>query len=225
MTPDAGGATGLLMPPSETPGPPAATRGPVPVGTRPRDRRTRWRGRLLLTAGLALASLLAGGVVTAPALVSLAPIAPAFRGDATVTTVPEYGPRGTHIVGYRHGARLTMELPVRNTGPLPITVAGVSTGVSQLPLLTVTAVDGLPVTLGPGQTGRVVLEAELGNCKYYSEREWQIIDGLQLTVRTLGRAADRIVPLDRPLLVPSPMIVGCPDRKLNRQQDIRGNPL
>lgn len=197
----------------------------MPPRAAPGSRRGGRRARLALAAGVALAGLLAGVVAAAPAVVSLAPIAPVFGGDAVVTTVPEYGPRGTHIVGYRHGARLTMELPVRNTGPLPVTVTGVSTGVSQLPLFTITAVSGLPVSIGPGQTGRIALDAELGNCRYYSEREVQIVDGLQLTVRTLARPVDRVVPLDRPLLVPSPMIVGCPDRKLNRQQDIRGNPL
>jgi hypothetical protein len=33
------------------------------------------------------------------------------------------------------------------------------------------------------------------------------------------------VPFDRPLLVHSPMIVGCPDRKLNRQADNRKDLL
>jgi len=202
-----------------------ATRPPPAAGpVRPAGRSGR-RALVLIAVAVALVGLLAGGLSAATASVSLPPVAPTFGGNAVVTTVPEYGLRGTHIVGYDHGARLTLQLPLRNTGPLPITVTEVATGAGVLPLLTITASTGLPLQLGPGQQGRVVLEGTLGNCAYYSEREVQLVDGLHVTVDVLGRTTNRVVPLDRPLLIPSPMIVGCPDRKLDRQANIRSNAL
>ena len=39
----------------------------------------------------------------------------------------------------------------------------------------------------------------------------------------LGRAGTREVPYDRPLMVRSPMIVGCPDRLLDRQGNDRSD--
>lgn len=172
--------------------------------------------RAVVAAGLGVA--LAAGAAAAVTVPSVSVAAPAFSGVA-VTTVPEYGARGTHVVDYRHGHVLRLALPVTNTGRAPLAVTGADFGEGPLALLTVRDVADVKVPAGATRT--VVVEALLGNCKYFHERETQTYDGLTLSVSSLGRSADRVVSLDRPLLVHSPMIVGCPDRMLNRQANDR----
>jgi hypothetical protein len=183
------------------------------------------RGRLLLGVAL-LAALAGGGVVTAaPAVVELAPVTPAFSGDVPTATLPSYGARGMHVVGYEHGRTSRMTLTLRNTGPLPMTVTSLAMGDDVAPLLAVAAVRGLPLDLGPGERGELVVDAVLGNCRFTHERQVETHDGVRLGFRVLGSSGVRDVPFDRPLLVHSPMIVGCPDRKLNRQADNRKDLL
>jgi hypothetical protein len=197
----------------------------------PRSRR-RDRGRRA-TAVLAVV-LLVGGLVWsallwAPSTAEVAAGTTRFAGSAAVVTVPEYGLRGTHIVPYDGGAELSITVPVRNDGPLPLTVTSAATGSGVLPLLEVRAVDGLPLALAPGQEGEVLLHAVLANCGYYHEREVQNLHGLVLGVDVgvgpLSRATTLTVPLDRPILVKSPMIVKCQERKINRQANNRSDAL
>ena len=175
------------------------------------------RARLL--AGIALVASLAGagGVTAAPAAVHLAPVGLAFGGPVPTATLPSYGERGTHVVGYEHGATVRMTLTLRNTGPLPMTVTSLSMGERVAPLLTATSVRGLPLGLAPGERGEVEVDARLDNCRFTHERQLDTYDGLRIGFDVLGRSAARDVPFDRPVLVHSPMIVGCPDRKLDRQ--------
>jgi hypothetical protein len=124
-------------------------------------------------------------------------------------------------VGYEHGVTTRMSLPISNTGLLPVTVTSVDLGGGVAPLLEVREVTGLPLSIGGGDTGTVELTVELANCRYFHEREVQHYASLDIGFSVLGREGSRSVSYDRPLLVHSPMIIGCPDRKLDRQADNR----
>jgi hypothetical protein len=179
------------------------------------------RTRLLVGVALAAALAGAGGVRAAPAAVGFAPVAVGFTGTVPVETLPSYGARGMHVVGYEHGGTTRLRLTLENTGPLPLTVEEVALPGNVAPLLTATGVTGLPLRLGPGATGAVELTAVLGNCRFSHEREVETRESVRLRFRVLGASSTREVLLDRPILVHSPMIVGCPDRKLDRQADNR----
>lgn len=174
--------------------------------------------RAPLLAGVALAAALtgAGAVQAAPAVAELGPVAASFAGPVPVQTLTSYGARGMHVIGYEHGRSTRMTLALRNSGPLPLTVTSLDLPGGVAPLLEVTAVEGLPLSLAPGERGQAVATLRLGNCRFSHEREVETHDGLRAGVRVLGVGSVREVPLDRPLLVHSPMIVGCPDRKLDR---------
>ena len=181
-----------------------------------------------MTARLAGAVVAALVALAAVAAVALAPRAVAvetgttvFGGTARVTTLDGYGARGSHLLYYADGETLVLEVPVRNDGLLPMTVTSAEVVAEELALVDVRAVTGLPLRLAPGEHGTVTVQAELDNCRYYHEREIEIVDRLRLGVEVLGRASQRTAQLDRPLLVHSPMIVGCPERKLHRQAENR----
>lgn len=174
----------------------------------------------LLAGGLAAASLAGGAMAMAPATASFTTAAPVYSGSTVVTTLETYGDRGSDVVSYRHGATLRIALPLTNTGALPVTVTGVDLGGQRLALLSV-SVRTPRVAIGAGETSTVTVEAVLGNCRYYHERELVSYDAVRVRYEVLGRSGERIVPLTHPLLVKSPMIVGCPDRKLYRQTDNR----
>jgi hypothetical protein len=201
---------------------------PPSAGVLTPARRPRRRPLLLGALPAVLGLLWSAGLLLAPGSVALSAGSTSFGGAAPVTTVPGFGLRGTHVVGYAHGADLEVRVPVRNDGPLPVTVTSAATGAGVLPLLEVRSVEGLPLRLGPGQTGELVLRAVLGNCAYYHEREAQNVDALRLDVQPgvpLAGVVRSVVPLDRPLLARSPMIVRCPDRKLDRQAADRSDGL
>lgn len=185
----------------------------------------RGRSLLPLVALLVALSGLAGSLVlVAPRAASFSVISPTATG-APFVTVPEYGARGASILGYQHGAVVRLTVPVRNAGLLPVTVTSLDLGGGPAPLLAVRSVDGLPLSLRPGGSGEVTVTAVLTNCRYFHEREMQTYDGVRLGFGSLGHAGSRRVRFDRPVLVKSPMIVGCPDRKLNRQADNRSDLL
>jgi hypothetical protein len=187
-------------------------------------RRPARRGTALTIGVLLLGAvaLLAVAVLrAAPGMVRFDHVAPVFGGSAPVVTLPDYGISGTYVVGYEHGATARMTLPVHNSGPLPVTVTSLDLGGGVAPLLAVQDVVGLPLSLGAGETGTVEVTAELANCRYFHEREVQYYEDLTLGFSVLGQESTRTVAYDRPVMVHSPMIVGCPDRKLNRQADDR----
>lgn len=179
----------------------------------------------------ALAALLLGAVAllavaalrVAAGTARFEPVTPVFGGTAQAVTLPTYGPQGMHVVGYDHGAMVRLTLPVTNAGRLPVTVIAVGLGGGVAPLLEVRAVRGLPVSLGPGETGQVELTAELVNCRFFHEREVQNYAGVDVGFTVLGQAGTGTVSFDRPILVHSPMIVGCPDRLLDRQAHDRSD--
>ena len=173
----------------------------------------------LIAASVALLGMAA--LAAAPSTVRIEPIRPAFAGSAPQVTLPTYGLQGMHVLGYEHGATTRITLPVRNDGRLPITVTSVRLGGGIAPLLEVRKVDGLPLSVGPGETSSFEVTAELANCRFFHEREIQNYPSVELGFTVLGREGSRTVPYDRPVMVHSPMIVGCPERKLNRQADDR----
>ena len=186
---------------------------------------TRRRWMLPLVAVLcALAGIATTLVLMAPGVASFENVAPAAVG-APYVTVKEFGPRGSHILGYQHGASVRLTLPLHNSGPLPVTVTSVELGGGPAPLLAVRGRQGLPLTLRPGGSGQVTLTIAMVNCRYYNEREMQTYAAARVGFRSLGRSGERLVPFDRPILVKSPMIVTCPDRKLDRSLNRRSGLL
>lgn len=183
------------------------------------------RVRVLLGVAAAAALLGAGGVRAAPAAAELGPVVPRFDGAVPVQTLPSYGVRGMHVVGYEHRATTQVELTLVNDGPLPLTLTSVALRGGIAPLLALRDVQGLPLELGRGERGRVTATVQLDNCRFSHEREVENHDGVRVGFRVLGSAATRDVPFDRPLLVHSPMIVGCPDRLLDRQGADRSDLL
>lgn len=191
----------------------------APVAPQPAAvRRRRWLPTV--------AVIVAVGAL-AMSVTSLAPRAAAFaqaRPDVTgapLVTVAEFGPRGAHILGYEHGRAVTVTVPVHNTGRLPLTITSADIPDGPVPLLDITSVGGLPLSLGAGETKQLVLSGTLGNCRWYHERALETFTGVTLDFRSLGWSGKAVVPFDRPLMVKSPMLASCPDRKLDRQADRR----
>ena len=193
----------------------------APGRAAPVPRRTRALVALLALSAVALLAL--AGVRAAAGATRFDAISPVFGGSAPVVTLSTYGPQGMHVVGYEHGATALLTLPVRNDGPLPVTVTSVSLSGGVAPLLQVQGVEGLPMSLRPGETGRLDVTTVLANCKFFHEREVQNYAGVDLGFSTLGHNGTRTVAFDRPIMVHSPMIVGCPDRLLDRQGNDRSD--
>ena len=189
------------------------------------DSPARRRSRLPLVALLiVVVGLLLTAVVALPRAASLGPVSPQAVGAPWVT-VPEYGVKGAYVLGYEHEARVRLTVPIRNTGRLPITVTSVDLGGGVAPLVAVDGVDGLPLRLGPGSSGSVVLRARMTNCRYYHERAMQTFYGVAVGYRSLGRSGTRTIAFDRPIMVKGPMLPGCPGRKLDRSAENRRDLL
>lgn len=174
---------------------------------------------VVAVAGIGLSALL----MAAPSAASFPKVQPIATG-APFVTVPEYGVRGAYIFGYEHGAHVAVTVPVRNDGWLPVTVRSAVLDDGPAPLLSITGVEGLPLKLGAGESGRLVLRGTFINCRYYHERALETYDGVTLGFSSLGRSGSRLASFDRPLLVKSPMLASCPNRLLDRQAD-RRNPI
>lgn len=186
-------------------------------------RRRPWVLPLLATVA-AVAGLATSLVVAAPRLASFGDVAPRAVG-APYVTVPEYGAKGAHILGYVHEAQVQITLPIRNTGRLPVTISSVDLGGGPAPLLAVLGGPGLPVTVWPGRSAEVTVEAVLTNCRYYHERALEIFAGATVGFSSLGRKGVRMVTFDRPIMIKGPMLVGCPGRKLDRSAENRSDLL
>jgi hypothetical protein len=190
-------------------------------------RRTparRGRSLPLIAVLLVLTGVVASTVLAAPRAASFAEISPAATG-APYVTVPEYGVRGARVLGYVDGATVRISLPVHNTGRLPVTLTGVGLDGGLAPLLAVQSVDGLPRTVLPGRSTTVQLTALLANCRFFHEREIQVYDAVRVEFRSLGRYGVETIRFDRPVLVRSPPLPSCPDRKLDRQANDRRDLL
>lgn len=181
--------------------------------------------RRTVLAGVAVVAALggAGTVQAAPSTVGLADVVPTFSGAVPVETLTAYGERGMHVVDYQHGAQVGVALELRNTGPLPLTVTSVALPAAVAPLLDLRVDGGLPLSLLPGERGTVRGTAVLDNCRYTHERQVELHERLEVGFSVLGSEGVREVRLDRPVMVHSPMVVGCPDRKLDRQAHDRSD--
>lgn len=179
------------------------------------------RGRLRLSLlGVLILGTGAAGVAVAVPVVTASFAVGETRGggQAALTSLPAYGTRGSDVLDYRHGAHVWLTFPLRNTGRFALTVTDVVLDGGRYELLT--EITGSPArfTLQPGQSRDVRVDAVLGNCRYYHEREVHTYDGV--TVRFAGRGGkgSRHVAFVRPVVVHSPMIVGCPGRVLDREK-------
>lgn len=167
--------------------------------------------RRLALAGLA--AVVAAGLLWAlapGAAIRLAPVSLAFDEGAPATVVEGFeGPRGAYVVGYEHDAYLDVAVTVANGGPVPVTVSAVQLDTGGAPLLVGT------------EASSSGLRLRFDNCEAYHEREAMVVDHAMVDLEVLGRTVRERVPLDRPLVARSPMLWQCPDRTLDRQDDVR----
>jgi hypothetical protein len=148
-----------------------------------------------------------------------------FGGDAQVVTLAAFGDRGSHILDYSHGHVVTLSFPLTNTGRLPLTVRAVRLGDGPVSLLepehVVVGTKSLPARLAPGESASVVVTAREDNCRYFHEREIELFRAALVDIDVFGVDLTRRVAFDHDIVVHSPMIVGCPDRTLDRSDDVR----
>lgn len=166
------------------------------------------------------APLLAAVWAVLPATVRLGPeVTPELPVEAGLL-VPEYGADGTYGLHYRHHETVTVTLPVRNRGLLPLTVEQVSLDSQPEPLL-VPVEDNLPVRIEPRSEGDVTLTLRFDNCRHYHERSADTWDRLAVEGSVLGRDFDTDVDLAFVLALHGQVINDCPDRTLTRGDDQR----
>jgi hypothetical protein len=165
----------------------------------------------LLSAVLVAAAI---GLSVPPRLVATAPLS--LLGHARVAELPAYGAGGTTAVGYTHQRDASVELPVRNTGRAPLTVHGLEPFPELLGMVETLHGDGLPVTIGPGETTTLSARVRFTNCEYYTERAVNRFLGGQLEVERLGATWTLDVAYPREVVLRSPTILGCPERSMDR---------
>ncbi|MFC5727335.1 MULTISPECIES: hypothetical protein [Nocardioides] len=186
----------------------SSTAGDVP------SRRRRGLWALVVVTGLVV------GWAFSPALVRLDPgVAPQLPVDAGLM-VSEYGAEGTYALHYRHHETVTLTVPLRNTGPLPLSVDDIRLEGQPRPLL-VPVGAGLPVRLEPWGTAEVTWTMRFDNCRYYHERSADMWERILVAGSVLGRGFESEVTLAHPLVVHGQVINNCPDRTLTRGDDVR----
>ena len=139
-----------------------------------------------------------------------------ISGEARAMTLPAFGARGSYVLDYVDGATITVAVPIRNDGRLGMDVTGLRLSDEPRPLLAPLATSALPVHVPAGGEATIPIRARLTNCAYYHEREVARYVAATVTYEVLGRQATRVVPLEHDLVIHAPMIVGCPDGKLDR---------
>jgi hypothetical protein len=175
----------------------------------------RWLGTLGVAVVAAVVALPAVG----QPLVGAPPLAVgdlAFGGYDRVAHLDVYEQPMT-AVGYRDGVGAVVEVPLAHLGDGgPVTVVGVDPFPELLGMVQIEAVEGLPVTLEPGDRTTVEVRTRFTNCRYYTERAVNHFLGAEVT--TTGPAGTRTSTLAYPseVVLRSPTILGCPDRVLDR---------
>lgn len=177
--------------------------------TSPRLRRAA--GSLLVAAALALGTL---AWAPAPPLEAAAPLR--VLGHDRVVDLPDYGARGTTAIGYRDQRYASIELPVRNTGRLPVTVVGLDPFPELLGMVEVVGDAGLPAVVEPGGTLPLTARVRFTNCEYYTERAVNRFVAASVQVERLGIAHTVEVAYPREVVLRSPTILGCPERSTDR---------
>lgn len=177
--------------------------------------------RAWVAAGVVV-TLLVCGYLALPYVVRFgAGLTPRIDGPRGLV-VASYGDAGTHFVRYTHGERFTVTVPLRNDGPLPVSVTDVRMTDEVSPLVETVRAVGLPVTIGPGSTVPVRVTARFANCRYYHERAVQTMAGAVVRGSVLGRSFTEVAAFDHPVAVHSQVILRCPERTLIRGDDVRG---
>ena len=159
--------------------------------------------------------------------------------ELDMITVEGFEQAGTNVVRYTDGDYVTYAFTVRNTGPLGVTVTDVpfppETELRMLQPVSAGLAGSAsadaedmrpfePFSLDAGGEQRVIVQARLDNCEYYTERAVETLAGQALTYRVLGLTRTAEIAFDRPLLVRSPVIQRCPERTLDRSENRRTEP-
>lgn len=201
--------------------------------------RTRGRG-LPLTLGLAGLVLVAlGAALFLRGQAPLASVVSVRVGDEVISDViPTSTNRAGIAMVYDHEQPASYALSLRNEGSIGITVTGLGTEAEQLHLLQPYGVFVMPAgsdldddlteateagsfSLAPGESRVVVVRGSFANCRYYNERNIDLQSRIRVDYRILGVPASQVVEFDKDLLVKSPMIISCPERTIDREDDNR----
>ncbi|MBW3663760.1 MAG: hypothetical protein KY469_11725 [Actinobacteria bacterium] len=193
---------------------------------------------LLTVVGTLL--LLAGTVLVLRSATPLDAISPVAVANSVLQgEIPDIAGRGGIGLPYEHGGEVAYAFVVRNDGPVGITVTSVDAGVGERTLLSPYGVfvlppgaplDGgelehgtafTPFALGSGEERVIVVRGTFDNCEYFHERNLEPHASIDIGYRMLGVPGNQRVEFDRDIVVKSPMIVGCPDRTLDREDDRR----
>ena len=156
-----------------------------------------------------------------------------------VVAVSEFEDAGAQILRYVDGASVTYAFTIRNTGPVGITVTGVALPPESERRMLQPVTAGLtngstaeaadlksfaPFRLAAGEEQRIVVQARMDNCEYYTERAIETVKTQDVTYRAAGLSRTATITFDQPLLVRSPTIQRCPERTLNRAEHRRTEP-
>lgn len=147
----------------------------------------------------------------------------AFEGNASVVTLPSFDGTGMYAVGYEHGADTRITVPVRNEGLAPLRLTGLHLSDRNRPMLEVVAVDGLPVSLGPGEGAELDVHVRFDNCEYYTERAIDLYRSARLGYEVAGMPGELELSFEHPIGVRSPTMLRCEERVMDRSAR-RRNP-
>lgn len=198
-----------------------------------RPRRSRLPVALAL-AGVAL--VLAGGAIVLGDREPLAPVVALQVSDDVLHDVIMSRPQREAIaVVYDHDQPSAFAITLRNDGSVPITVTDIGIGVGERHLIDPYGAFVLPAgadigdgiegdllgefRLGAGEERVVVIRGVFDNCRYYNERNIDLRSEIEVEFRTFGVTNRQTLLFDRDLAVKSPMIVSCPERTINREDD------
>jgi len=192
--------------------PEAASSYDEEAGERAPTRRRPWRVAVVAVAALVLAwALLPFGVRLGQ------DVDPELPVDAGLL-VPTYGEKGTYGLHYRHHEEVTLRVPIRNRGPLPLTITRAGLDAGWYPLLVATG-DNLPLSVGGWGEEELELTFRFDNCRFYHERSAETWDRVHVEGSTLGRGFEDEIVLGYPIVLHGQVILTCPDRTLRRDDD------
>ena len=167
-------------------------------------------------------TIVAVAAISGPGLlVDFAPASLRFGDGAPALAVDRFGgPEGTYIVGYDHDQTMERTVRLANSGLVDVEVTDIRLVTQSTPLLVPRPGVG-PTSVGAGDEGPVTVAMRFDNCEAYHEREAMLVHQVDVHVQVLGRAIVERVPLDRTMMARSPMLWQCPDRTIDRSDDLR----